>query len=48
MVRLPHLVDFKNKYQKDGLEIIGIAFERGSKEEQIQAVKKTAEEVKVN
>ncbi len=45
---IPCLIDFKNKYQKDGLEIIGIAFERGSKEDQLQAVKKIAEQYKVN
>jgi thiol-disulfide isomerase/thioredoxin len=47
-LEIPYLVEFKNKYQKDGLEIIGIAFERGSKEEQLQAVKEIAQEFKVN
>ena len=47
-LEIPYLVDFKNKYQKDGLEIIGIAFERGSKEEILQAVKETAQKFKVN
>jgi len=47
-LEIPYLVEFKNKYQKEGLEIIGIAFERGSKEEQLQAVKKIAQEFKVN
>jgi thiol-disulfide isomerase/thioredoxin len=47
-LELPYLVNFKNKYKKEGLEIIGIAFESGSKEEQLQAVKKLAQEFKVN
>lgn len=47
-LEIPYLVDFKNKYQKEGLEIIGIAFERGSKEEQLRAVKEIAREFKVN
>lgn len=47
-LEIPYLVNFKNKYQKEGLEIIGIAFERGSKEEQLQAVKEIAREFKVN
>lgn len=45
---IPYLVKFKNKYQKEGLEIIGIAFERGTKEEQLQAVKKITTEFNVN
>jgi thiol-disulfide isomerase/thioredoxin len=47
-LEIPYLVDFKNKYHKQGLEIIGIAFERGSKEEQLEAVRKTAQEFEVN
>jgi len=47
-LELPYLVNFKNKYNKEGLEIIGIAFERGTKEEQLQAVKKLAQEFRVN
>ncbi|MHC4260018.1 MAG: redoxin domain-containing protein [Planctomycetota bacterium] len=47
-LEIPYLVDFKNKYQKQGLEIIGIAFERGSKEEQLETVGKTAQEFEVN
>jgi thiol-disulfide isomerase/thioredoxin len=45
---IPYLVDFKNKYQDKGLEIVGIAFERGSKEEQLEAVRKMSREFKVN
>ncbi len=45
---IPYLIEFKNKYKKQGLEIIGIAFERGSKEEQLEAVRKTAKEFEVN
>jgi len=48
LLEIPYLVEFKNKYQEEGLEIIGIAFERGSKEEQLQAVRKIAQEFKVN
>ena len=44
----PYLVNFKNKYRKEELEIIGIAFELGSKEEQIQAIRNFAQEFKVN
>jgi thiol-disulfide isomerase/thioredoxin len=36
---IPYLIDFKNKYQKEGLEIVGIAFERGSTKERLQAIK---------
>jgi thiol-disulfide isomerase/thioredoxin len=47
-LEIPYLINFKKKYMNDGLEIIGIAFERGSKEEQFQAVKEIAREFKVN
>jgi thiol-disulfide isomerase/thioredoxin len=45
---IPYLVDIKNKYQDKGLEVVGIAFERGSREEQFEAVRKMSREFKVN
>jgi len=47
-LEIPYLVDFKNKYAKDGLEIIGIAFENGTKDEQIAKIRKTIEKYKIN
>ena len=44
----PYLVDFQKKYGEQGLEIVGIAFERGSPEEQLKIVKRTSERFKLN
>jgi thiol-disulfide isomerase/thioredoxin len=45
---IPYLVEAKNKYQDKGLQVVGIAFERGSKEEQFEAVRKMSRDFKVN
>ena len=42
------MIEFKKKYEKKGLEIVGIAFEHGSREEQVKAVKEVAQKFKVN
>jgi peroxiredoxin len=45
---IPYLIDFKNKYEKEGLEVIGIAFEHGSEEQQLHAFKETPQKFEVN
>jgi len=45
---IPYLVEVKNRYEEKGLEVVGIAFERGSREEQLEAVRKMSLEFKVN
>lgn len=45
---IPYLVEAKNKYQDKGLQVVGILFERGSREEQFEAVRKMSREFKVN
>lgn len=45
---IPYLVEAKNKYRDKGLQVVGIAFERGSKEEQFEAVRKMSRDFKVN
>ena len=45
---IPHLVNFKNKYEGQGLEIIGIAFERDSEEIARIKVRELVEKRKIN
>lgn len=44
---IPYLVNLKNQYQQD-LEIIGIVFDYGTEEEQLEAVNSIAQEFDVN
>ena len=44
----PYLVDFKKKYGGQGLEIVGIAFESGSADEQRKAARGISERYKLN
>lgn len=45
---IPHLVNFKKKYESRGLEIIGIAFERDPEEIAREKVRKFEEKWKIN
>jgi thiol-disulfide isomerase/thioredoxin len=48
LLEIPYLIDFKNKYEKQGLEVIGIAFEPGNDEEHVEAIKKISRKYNVN
>ena len=48
IMEIPYLVKFKNKYGELGLEIIGIAFEKGAREEQIETIKRVAGKYGIN
>lgn len=47
-LEIPYLVRFKNKYHEKGLEVIGIAFEFGSAEEQVEAIQKVSRKYHLN
>ena len=45
---IPHLIELAEKYRKQGLEIVGLAFERGSPEERLEKVQAYAKEAGIN
>jgi thiol-disulfide isomerase/thioredoxin len=45
---LPHLVELQRKYGTFGLEVVGIAYEKGSPAEQVRKVREVAARLGVN
>lgn len=45
---VPHLIELAGMYRTQGLEIVGLAFERGSPEEQLEKVQAYAKEAGIN
>jgi thiol-disulfide isomerase/thioredoxin len=48
LTSIPQLVDIQNKYGSYGLQVIGIAYEKGSAEEQVRKVRTVANRERIN
>ncbi len=47
-MQIPHLIRLQKEYGKKGLQVVGLAYERGSPEQQLEGVKRFAKEAAIN
>lgn len=48
MAEIPVLIDFQQRYRDQGLEVVGIAFERGGPAERMAALRESVEKLGIN